>query len=92
MCLCAYAIKLCFSFYTASKSKEPPPIFLSKCGSMVDSLRLYIHTYMHTYIHVCNSNAIPKGGRSGVAGVAFAIPLFLFVCNAIPLLAYVIHV
>ena len=29
-----------------------------------------------------------KGGRSGVAGVAFAIPLFLFVCNAIPLYRY----
>ena len=33
------------------------------------------------------NNGHPKGGRSDMAGVAFAIPLFLFLCIAIPLLA-----
>ena len=32
-----------------------------------------------------------KGGRSGMAGVAFAIPLILLICNAIPLLAHAIQ-
>ena len=32
-----------------------------------------------------------NGGKSGMAHVAFAIPLLLVICNAIPLLAHAIH-
>ena len=38
-----------------------------------------------------NIATISKGGRSGMAGMAFAIPLFLFVCIAIPLLAITLY-